>query len=135
MKDLGRNFWKRGWLRRANTQIASSSLRSTRLGSLRATFRMTGLRGAPTRTNSASYWLPGLGQILVEAGTSAGLAWVDLGSRRCVVQVDHKGAEALWVGVGYGGEGEDESHEDRGPGKLVLWGDGQVSHIGMGGCT
>ena len=44
-----------------------------------------------------------------------------------------EGAEAARVGVRDGGEGEDESHQDGGPGEFVVGGEGEVSHVGMGG--
>ncbi len=53
-----------------------------------------------------------------------GLSKMQGGGGRGVVQVGDKGTELLRVGVGDGGEGEDEGHEDGGPGEFVIGGEG-----------
>lgn len=53
---------------------------------------------------------------------------VQRGDGRGVVEVQDDGAEALRVGVGDGGDGENEGHNGGGPGKLVIGGKGKMSH-------
>ncbi len=52
-----------------------------------------------------------------------------------VMEVGDEGAEALRVSVSDSGEGEDEGHEDGGPGEFVVGSDGEVSHRNRSECT
>ena len=45
-----------------------------------------------------------------------------------VVEVGRQRPEMLGVGVGGCGDGEDEGHQDSGPGEFVMRGEGKVSH-------
>ena len=46
-----------------------------------------------------------------------------------LVEVDGKGSEAVGVGVDGGCEGKDEGHQHDRPGKFVVGGVGEVSHV------
>lgn len=59
---------------------------------------------------------------------------VEGGHGGSVVEVGHDRAETLRMGVGNGGEGEDEGHQDGGPGEFVLGGNGEVSHRNWSKC-